>query len=283
AATCTAFGSFERVIRCTVCNKALSTQTEPIDPLGHTWGDWTVVTPATETSEGSESRTCSRCGEAETRSIPKLSHVHILKKTEAVDPTCTEAGNSAYWTCSGCGKHFSDAAGSEEIELSAASIPALGHAYTAAVTAPTCTEGGYTTHTCSRCGDKYKDEETAALGHNWSEWIEVYPASIYEAGSEKRMCGRCGVTEFRDIPQLPDPTVRLSGSANGDELTYSAVNAPDGSFLIAARYEDGRLTDLQILGGGADSGTLTMGGSGAEYSLFLVDAGGKPLCPDWSN
>ena len=44
-------------------------------------------------------------------------------------------------------------------------IPALGHDYQAVVTEPSCTEGGYTTYTCSRCGDTYTADETAALGH----------------------------------------------------------------------------------------------------------------------
>ena len=34
-------------------------------------------------------------------------------------------------------------------------VKALGHDYKSAVTAPTCTEPGYTTHTCKRCGDSY--------------------------------------------------------------------------------------------------------------------------------
>lgn len=41
------------------------------------------------------------------------------------------------------------------------------HTYTASVTAPTCTAGGYTTYTCSKCGDSYRGNETAALGHNF--------------------------------------------------------------------------------------------------------------------
>ncbi|MBP3659845.1 MAG: discoidin domain-containing protein [Oscillospiraceae bacterium] len=40
------------------------------------------------------------------------------------------------------------------------------HSYTAVVTAPTCTEGGYTTYTCT-CGDSYTADETPALGHDW--------------------------------------------------------------------------------------------------------------------
>lgn len=40
------------------------------------------------------------------------------------------------------------------------------HKYQTAVTAPTCTEMGYTTHTCS-CGYSYKDTYTDAPGHNF--------------------------------------------------------------------------------------------------------------------
>ena len=39
------------------------------------------------------------------------------------------------------------------------------HIYTPAVTAPTCTEQGYTTYTCT-CGDSYVDNYTAATGHS---------------------------------------------------------------------------------------------------------------------
>ena len=40
------------------------------------------------------------------------------------------------------------------------------HSYTATVTDPTCTEGGYTTYTCS-CGYSYVADKVAALGHNY--------------------------------------------------------------------------------------------------------------------
>ncbi|MCR4691886.1 MAG: leucine-rich repeat domain-containing protein, partial [Lachnospiraceae bacterium] len=41
---------------------------------------------------------------------------HKLEETEAVTATQTNPGNSAYWTCSVCGKHFSDKEGKTEIE-----------------------------------------------------------------------------------------------------------------------------------------------------------------------
>lgn len=41
------------------------------------------------------------------------------------------------------------------------------HEYTDVVTDATCTENGYTTHTCSCCGHTYKDSKVDALGHDW--------------------------------------------------------------------------------------------------------------------
>lgn len=41
---------------------------------------------------------------------------HSLTETAAEASTCTEAGNSAYWTCGTCGKYFSDAEGENKIE-----------------------------------------------------------------------------------------------------------------------------------------------------------------------
>ena len=46
-------------------------------------------------------------------------------ETPAKDATCTEAGNTAYWTCSVCGKYFSDAACTNEIEKDSWIIPVL--------------------------------------------------------------------------------------------------------------------------------------------------------------
>lgn len=44
------------------------------------------------------------------------------------------------------------------------------HSYESVVTPPTCVNGGYTTHTCTLCGDEYTDSETAATGeHNYTD------------------------------------------------------------------------------------------------------------------
>lgn len=41
------------------------------------------------------------------------------------------------------------------------------HEYIESVTAPTCTERGYTTYTCSDCGDFYLDNYINSKGHNY--------------------------------------------------------------------------------------------------------------------
>ena len=45
------------------------------------------------------------------------------------------------------------------------------HQYDSVVTAPTCTDGGYTTYTCS-CGDTYRGDEVGASGHTSADAVK---------------------------------------------------------------------------------------------------------------
>ena len=56
-----------------------------IDALGHDWGRWTVVRPATVYTTGLMQRVCERCGEVETRVIPKLEKPSIPDDDEEED------------------------------------------------------------------------------------------------------------------------------------------------------------------------------------------------------
>lgn len=44
------------------------------------------------------------------------------------------------------------------------------HEYLPKVTAPTCTDAGYTTYTCA-CGKSYKDDEVPATGHKYTDGV----------------------------------------------------------------------------------------------------------------
>ena len=54
-------------------------------------------------------------------------------------------------------------------------IEANGHSYTETVTESTCTEKGFTTHSCSNCDDSYVDNYVDALGHNFVAGKVVKP------------------------------------------------------------------------------------------------------------
>jgi hypothetical protein len=95
------------------------------EKYGHSWeGDTSPVTVScTESFE--RTMQCSICNLSRTETFP--AEGHRLEHMDAVDPTCGEAGNSEYWTCTVCGKYFSDAEGSVEIEEGSWVIPAKSH------------------------------------------------------------------------------------------------------------------------------------------------------------
>ena len=78
---------------------------------------------------------------------------HDLTLVPEQEPTCTEAGHGQYYSCSDCGKYFSDAQGTTEISLDDIAIPALGHdLHFVEAKESTCTqEGNIAYYDCSRC------------------------------------------------------------------------------------------------------------------------------------
>ena len=75
------------------------------------------------------------------------------------------------------------------------------HSYKDVVTAPTCTEKGYTTHTCA-CGKSYVDTYTDALGHAWDSGKVTKEPTETETGVKIFTCTRCGETKTETIPKL---------------------------------------------------------------------------------
>lgn len=177
-ATCTAKGVTGRV-QCSVCGKMINNGTTT-DVLGHTWSEWVRTDPSC-TAAGSNIRECSVCHEYDIRTIAALGHQTVTDA--AVPATCTETGLSEGSHCSRCGTVF----------VEQAETDALGHEYEAAVTEPTCTKEGYTTHTCIRCPDSYTDTSTEALGHVWVRDADrCIAATCTSTGSEAYVCERCG-------------------------------------------------------------------------------------------
>ena len=75
------------------------------------------------------------------------------------------------------------------------------HSYKDIVTAPTCTEKGYTTHTCA-CGDSYVDTYVDALGHAWDNGKVTKEPTETETGVKTFTCTRCSEAKTEVIPPL---------------------------------------------------------------------------------
>lgn len=161
---------------CLYCGKREINRTGNI--VEHKISEWIVVTVADCTRKGKEIRFCERCGEEEEyRYTEPLGH-SFTDWIVATEPNCTDNGED-YRYCTVC----------EEKELR---FPeALGHNYEPEVTAPTCTESGYTTYTCV-CGDSYIDNYTDATGHDEGEWIVTKPATQTQSGVMDLLCTECG-------------------------------------------------------------------------------------------
>ena len=107
------------------------------------------------------------------------------------------------------------------------------HEYTDVVTPPTCTEQGYTTHTCEADGENYIDSYVDALGHDWGEGEVTKEATCTAAGERTFTCSRCGETKTETVAakgHTPGEAVRenevaatCSEAGSYDEVVYCTV------------------------------------------------------------
>ncbi len=98
---------------------------------------------------------------------------------------------------------------------------------------PTCTSGGYTKHTCSKCGETYTANETEKLEHN--EVIDAAVAATctttgLTAGSHCSVCETV-ITEQEEIPMIAHNYV--SGVCSCGDREKVAVLVTDASLLKA--------------------------------------------------
>ena len=161
-ATCEAGG--KTIHRCDGCGSSFVT--DYTDALGHSWDKGTLVTNATCTGEGVMEYRCTRCGYHRLDADPADGHI------PGAPATCTEPQ-----LCTRCG---------------AVLEKALGHDYKSEVKAPTCTEMGYTTNTCTRCGDTNKSDYTEPAGHKPGNWIIDKEPTTDSEGSKHKECENCG-------------------------------------------------------------------------------------------
>ena len=238
AATCTATGSYDEVIYCSVCNTEISRTSKTSEALGHVWNNGVETTPATEENEGVRTYTCTRCGETRTEVIPKLTHNHSFATTVTA-PTCTKQGYTTY-TCTTCGYSYDSDY-----------VAALGHSAAAAVkeneVAATCTAAGSYDEVayCSRCNDELSRtvKTVNALGHAWNSGVITTPATEDTEGVKTFTCTRCGATRTETIPMVSTKGFTYKVLSNGN-AQITDYNGTESNITIPSTVDNHKVTSI---------------------------------------
>ena len=179
--TCTSAGY--TVHTCTNCG---SSYLDSVVEGGHKWG--TTVIPPTHTEPGYTLYECSVCKESyKTDYTAPVGHA-FDEGTVTKKATCTAEGEMTY-ACS-CGATHT------------VPIPMTQHELTSAVTAPTCTELGYTTHSCKHCDYSYTDTPVGALGHAWDMGVVAAAPTLTATGKLIQTCTVCHEQKETVLPML---------------------------------------------------------------------------------
>ena len=215
----------------------------------HTYGSAVITKQPTCTSEGTKTKTCTKCNATVTETIAKLSHSYT---TTVVAPTCTADGYTLH-KCSVCGTSYKDsttkATGhsygnsvvtkqptctSEGTKTKTCTkcnatvtetIPKTSHKYADTVVAPTCTANGYTLHKCSVCGTSYKDSTTKATGHSYGNSVVTKQPTCTAEGTAIKTCTKCNATVTEKLPAKGHTAV----TDKGYPATCTTAGKTDGS------------------------------------------------------
>ena len=194
-----------------------------------------VVTPATCTEGGYTTHTCSVCEYTFTDSeVPATGHsfTNYISDGNAT----TEADGTKTAKCDNC--DVTDTIVDEGSKICS------NHVFDSVVTPPTCTEGGYTTHTCQTCNDSYVDSEVPATGHSFTNYVSDGNATTEADGTKTAKCDNCEETDtVIDEGSKIDPSKVVYGDLSGD----NRINMDDVIMLLRHVSKAHILTDSKAL------------------------------------
>ncbi|MDD7338098.1 MAG: dockerin type I repeat-containing protein, partial [Ruminococcus sp.] len=180
---------------------------------------------------------------------------HTVVVDPAVAPDCTHTGLTEGSHCSVC----------NTVLKAQETVPATGHSYNKVVTEPTCTERGYTTYTCSVCGDTYVADYVDALGHSYSEaefvWTEDSSAEYGWTVTAAKTCANCSDKLIAEVTitrtsykELVASAVFTDGSTASDtkiicdDITLAVING-SGAVITNDKFIYGLAAGLDSIDG----------------------------------
>lgn len=181
--------------KCTICG----------DECTHTYGEKTIITPATCTTMGSYTKTCTTCGYVYKGQIPKTQHNYEWKVTTPA--TCNSTGVETK-TCTNCGKTYGQR-----------TIPATGeHNWETVETIPaTCTSKEKQKQECTVCHTTRTtiNENSHYADHTWTE------------GDGTVTCTKCGWEHTHRWVEDTSKTVPATCTSEGSKTYYCIADYKD--------------------------------------------------------
>lgn len=181
--------------KCTICG----------DECTHTYGEKTIITPATCTTMGSYTKTCTTCGYVYKGQIPKTQHNYEWKVTTPA--TCNSTGVETK-TCTNCGKTYGQR-----------TIPATGeHNWDTVETIPaTCTSKEKQKQECTVCHTTRTtiNENSHYADHTWTE------------GDGTVTCTKCGWEHTHRWVEDTSKTVPATCTSEGSKTYYCIADYKD--------------------------------------------------------
>lgn len=236
------------------------TVTKTVSAGAHKFDGGVITTPATDTTAGVKTYTCSVCGKTKTETIPAKNpcaagHKYgdwVITKVA----TCTTAGSKTR-TCSVC--HNTDTEG----------IAATGHSFSEYVVVKnsTCKEAGYRVCSCIKCGTEKRED--LPLSDHKMVLVSSKEATCVADGSTIYECSVCKTRKETVTPA----TGKHSFVDDGENakkcvacgFRYEIVN--DGNKKLL-RLSDGNVS-LTVTGSNADTYFYSVSEkSSGDYSWF---------------
>ncbi len=235
-ATCTAAGSKDSVVFCSVCQLEMSREERAIPALGHTEVvNEAVVSTCTKAGK-TEGKYCSVCNAVIKLpiAIPATGHTADSVAFEnVVAATCTVAGTKdSVVYCSVC---------QDELSRETKEIPAKGHTVVIdEAVEPTCTKTGLGEGKhCSVCNEyDWTQELIPPLGHDFGKYVYNNDATLEADGTETAICSRCGEKDTH----VAEGT-KLNATAVSDAASTSNIYANHNIIVVENATDEIRVYD----------------------------------------
>lgn len=182
-----------------------------------------AVIPPTCDTEGCTTHTCGLCGYSYADGyVPALGH-DFGDWVTVTEAACTVPGQ-AYRDCGTCGQR--------ETQV----LPALGHSMIPVEIPPTCTAGGYSTLTCTRCG---YTEPVMAMTDLTDRFTWTDDMAIQATTGKRVSDGNWMASDYVDISEYGSIEIVTANTAASNTVFGLAFYDEDHNFISGIRHTDG--------------------------------------------